>query len=187
MGPQGASSSSGACWGVCPLRCFLTAGRGPKTASFVGITWRRSGCQGADLAALRGPPAALMGVTQPIRIAVIASQTIKRQINKVVGPWSGEAYNWVKWAAREMLTTDHLGGKKKNPTTWSALLWRNQTHAEATFQPCLFTVVNRLLSITAIISKCIYIYKIYFRYVNMQLLLRFTWAMHIIHYQLIVL
>lgn len=86
MGPQGASSSSGACWGVCLLRCFLTAGRGPKTASFVGITWRRSGCQGADLAALRGPPAALMGVTQPIRIAVIASQTIKRQINKVVGP-----------------------------------------------------------------------------------------------------
>lgn len=83
---QPANSSSGACWGVCPLRCFLAAGRGPKTASFVSITRRRSGCQGADLAALRGPPAALMGVTQPIRIAVIASQTIKRQINKVVGP-----------------------------------------------------------------------------------------------------
>lgn len=83
---QAANSSSGACWDVCPLRCFLAAGRGPKTASFVGITRRRSGCQGADLAALRGPPAALMGVTQPIRIAVIASQTIKRQINKVVGP-----------------------------------------------------------------------------------------------------
>lgn len=78
-----AANSSGACWDVCPLRCFIAAGGGPK--SFVGITRRRSGCQGADLAALRGPPAALMGVTQPIRIAVIASQTIKRQINKVVG------------------------------------------------------------------------------------------------------
>lgn len=86
--------SSGACWDASVLSCkgarrFDFSSQSRPRYKFIPPLKPGGVKELIYRHALHGSPAALMGLMQTIHISIIASQTIKTQINKVVGLGSG--------------------------------------------------------------------------------------------------